>query len=429
MNQHFFSTFPAAPTAMKIAVAIAIGMLIGMERKWSHKETGIRTFAIISLLGMLTSLVGQPFALAGLGGVLLLAAFANLRSFMADRSLELTTSAVLMVDYILGVLVGLGHIFTPVAAAIVVTMLLALKQELNKFAGGLQPAEIKSAILLGLIGFVIYPIMPDRYIDPWQLFNPADAWISVIAISGIAFVNYVCLRLFSTKGLYLGAVFGGLINSSATVAELSSRVRSNGMTSRLTSLCLITTIAMFARNLLLVILFSPASLASVLMPLVAMTAVSAIWLWVDHRRESTEDDAQLAPHLDSPISLKKIGWFGLLFVLIEIGGTLLTRTFGSYGMVATGFFGGLVSSASTTAAAATMASHGKISAAVAGSVAVISSLASAAVNLPIIWRTAKDKHIVRRLTIEMITVLAVGVAVVFLDRVFEISEWFLKNVH
>ena len=429
MNQHFFVTDPTAPAALKMAVAIGIGMLIGMERKWSHKETGIRTFGIICLLGMLASMIGQPFTLVGFGGVLLLAGFANYRSFMTDRSLELTTSAVLMADFMLGVLVGMGHIFTPVAAAVVITMLLAWKQELNKFAGGLQPAEIKSAILLGLIGFVIYPIMPDRYIDPWRLFNPADAWVSVIAISGIAFVNYVCLRLFSTSGLYLGAVFGGLINSSATVAEISSRVSATGMKSRLTGLCLITTMAMFARNLLLMLLFSPASLPSVLMPLVVMTTLSAFWLWMDQRREMPANAAQLTPRLDSPVSLKKVLGFGLLFVLIAIGGTLLTRAFGNYGMMATGLFGGLVSSASTTAAAATMASHGGITAAVAGSVAVISSLSSAAVNLPIIWRTAKDKRVVRRLTIEMATVLAAGIIIVFLDRVFEVSEWFGKNVH
>ncbi|MBS1664914.1 MAG: MgtC/SapB family protein [Bacteroidetes bacterium] len=429
MNQHFFVSVPPVSAALKMAIAIAIGMLIGMERKWSHKETGIRTFAIVALLGMLASEVGEAFELAGLAGVLLLVGFANYRSLKTEASLELTTSAVLMVAYILGVLVGRGHIFMPVAAAIMVTMLLALKQELNRFAGGLKPAEIKSAILLGLIGFVIYPVMPDRYIDPWQLLNPADAWISVIAIAGIAFVNYVCLRLFSTNGLYLGAVFGGLINSSATVAEISSNAKKSGMTSRLTSLVLITTMAMFARNLLLVVLFSPASLASVLMPLAAMMIVSACWLWMDQRQETSTTEERITPQLDSPISLKKILWFGLLFVLIAIGGTLLTRLFGNYGMMVTGFFGGLVSSASTTTAAATMASHGKISAAIAGSVAIISSLASAAVNLPIIWKTAKDKLVTRRLIVEMITVLTVGITVVFLDRTFEISEWLLKNVH
>ena len=43
----------------------------------------------------------------------------NARSILDDRSLEITTSAALMVNYLLGVLVGLDHIFTPVAGAIV----------------------------------------------------------------------------------------------------------------------------------------------------------------------------------------------------------------------------------------------------------------------------------------------------------------------
>jgi uncharacterized membrane protein (DUF4010 family) len=60
-----------------------------------------------------------------------------------------------------------------------------------------------SRIALSLIGFVIYPVLPNRYVDPWQLFNPSDAWISVIAIAGIGSVNYVLLRMYNTRGLYL----------------------------------------------------------------------------------------------------------------------------------------------------------------------------------------------------------------------------------
>jgi uncharacterized membrane protein (DUF4010 family) len=201
--------FPTTPIALKMAVSIGIGMLAGMEREWSNKDVGIRTFAIVALLGMIASAIGLNVAIAALVGVFLLVAAMNARSILADRSLEITTSAALLVNYLLGVLVGLGHIFTPVAGAIVMTMLLAWKTELSRFAGGLQPSEIRSAVLLGLIGFVIYPVLPNRYIDPWQLFNPSDAWISVIAIAGIGFVNYVFLRIYSTRGLYLGALFVG----------------------------------------------------------------------------------------------------------------------------------------------------------------------------------------------------------------------------
>jgi uncharacterized membrane protein (DUF4010 family) len=425
MNNEFLH-YPAAPIALKMAVSVGIGMLVGMERKWSHKEAGIRTFAIIALLGMLSSIISQDLIIVSFIGVFLLVIAINTRSLLADETLEITTSAALIVNYMLGVLVGLGHIFTPVAGAIVMTMLLAWKTELNKFAGGLLPSEIRSAIILGLIGFVIYPVLPNRYVDPWQLFNPSDAWISVIAIAGIGFANYVCLRVFSTSGLYWGAIFGGLVNSSATVAELSTRAQSAGMTSKMTALCLLTTIAMFARNLIIVVIFSPLSISATLMPLCVMSVVAGLFILRDKVLENKSTAESSLLKLDSPISLKKVLMFGVLFVLIDIAGTLLARFFGEYGLLATGIFGGLVSSASTTAAAATMAMHGKISPSLAGSVAIVSSLASAVVNLPIIWKTVKDRAIVKKLTIEMLLVIGTGIAVVALDRIFQFSEMLIK---
>ena len=420
-------SYPAAPITLKIAVSVGIGMLVGLEREWSNKDMGVRTFAIISLFGMLASLESQTFVIAGLVGVLLLVTAANVRSILTDRSLEMTTSAALMVIYLLGTLVGLGHIFTPVAGAIIVTMLLAWKTELNRFAGGLNPSEIRSAILLGLIGFVIFPILPDRYIDPWNLFNPSDAWLSIIAIAGIGFVNYVLLRIYSARGLYLGAIFGGLVNSSAAVAEVSQRLKDAPLASRVTILCLLATIAMCVRNLVLATLFSPASITATLLPLLAMAIVTGLWIWLDLRRQGPLPEEPGSLSLASPISLGKVLRFGVLFIIIQVSGILLNKAFGGNGLLATSVFGGLISSASTTAAAATMARHGSISPSLAGSATVLTSLTSALVNLPIVWRIIKDKRIVRRLTLQVATIVAAGVTAVVIDRIFGFSEWLVKK--
>jgi len=413
--------FPVDSMALKIGMSIGIGMLVGMEREWSNKDVGIRSFALVSLLGMLASTMGPGLEVTSLIGVFLFVLAMNTRSILADQSLEITTSAALVVTYLLGALTGQGHLFTPVAAAIVMTMLLAWKTELSRFAGGLQMSEIRSAVLLGLIGFVIYPTLPNRYVDPWQLFNPRDAWISVIAIAGIGFINYVLLRVYSTRGLYLSAIFGGLVNSTATVAEIGVRAREMGMLSRATALVLLTTVAMFARNLILATLFSPASLGATLLPLLAMTFVAGLWMWRDR---TIEDNVPGVLSLSSPISLRKVLRFGALFIAIEIAGTLLTRFFGTSGMLVVSVIGGLISSASTTAAAATMAMHGKITPSVAGSAAVLASLSSAAVNLPIVWRTTKSKTIIKRLSLETAAVICVGMAAVVVDRIFQVSEAF-----
>jgi uncharacterized membrane protein (DUF4010 family) len=300
------------------------------------------------------------------------------------------------------------------------TMLLAWKTELSRFAGGLQPAEIRSAVLLGLIGLVIYPVLPKHAIDPWGLLNPSDAWISVIAIAGIGFTNYVLLRLYSTSGLYFAAVFGGLVNSTATVAELSSRLKERESSPKLTSLCLVATIAMFARNLVLAALFSPATLSATLVPLLAMTLVAGVWVWRDELGRSDVPAAPLT--LSSPIALGKVLRFGAVFVVVQVTGALLTRAMGNPGLFIVALVGGLVSSASTTAAAATMAMHGEISPAAAGSATVLASVASVLINFPIVWRLTKDRGIARRLGFELATVVAAGVLSVAIDRIFQLSE-------
>ena len=164
--------FPAVEIAVKVAVALALGLLVGFEREWSNKDLGVRTFAMTALLGLLGTLLGPPLLILSGVAVWILIVFANLRGLLIARKLEATTSAALAVVFLLGVLVGEGHLFTPVACAIIVAMLLALKPQLRTFAGGLTQQEVRSALVLGLLGFVIWPILPNRFIDPWQLLQP-----------------------------------------------------------------------------------------------------------------------------------------------------------------------------------------------------------------------------------------------------------------
>jgi len=71
--------------------------------------------------------------------------------------------------------------------------------------------------------------------------------------------------------------------------------------------------------------------------------------------------------------------------------------------------------------------HGQISPALAGSATVLASLASAAINLPIVWRTMKDKKITKRLTLEIVSVVLVGIAAVAVDRILQLAELLLRK--
>jgi len=191
--------FPVSEIAVKVAISVAVGLLVGFEREWSNKDIGARTFAMAALLGLLCSLLGPAAIVVGGIAVLILIAFANLRSITVARKIEATTSLALVLIFFLGILAGEGHIFTPVACSILIAMLLALKPQFRAFAGGLTQQEVRSAILLALLGFVVWPLLPNRYIDPWNLVEPRDAWIIVVVIACLGFMNYVLLRVYGWR--------------------------------------------------------------------------------------------------------------------------------------------------------------------------------------------------------------------------------------
>jgi uncharacterized membrane protein (DUF4010 family) len=415
MQEHFIPL----DAATKLALSLGVGLFAGFEREWSRKDVGVRTFALTALLGTLSSLVSVQFSLAALGAVILVIALVNGRALLSRQNLEITTSVSLAVDFVLGVLIGQGHVFTPVAAALLLTLILSLKSELSSFAGGLRPEEIRSAVLLGLIGFVIYPLLPDRFIDPWQLINPRESWITVIVIAAIGFINYVLLRLYSDRGLLYTAILGGLVNSTATIAELASWLREPSAETERTGTFFnfVTVVAMFARNLVLLAIFARQAVTVALLPIIAMSCCAATFVWFT--RGSSHPAGELK--LSSPVSIRKLVSFGTLFLLIEVAGAIGKRFLGRYGVVIVSLAGGLVSSASTTAAAAILAAHGETTAYTAGVATVVTSIASALSNLPVIYRVTRNIEMTRGLVVKTTAIVLVGAVVLLVQ--YRLNEW------
>lgn len=191
-----FTFFPYDEVAIKLALALGVGLLIGLEREWAQKDAGVRTFAITALLGMLTALASTWAVLVAFAAVTSLAVLLNVHSLTKRDSLEITTSVTLLATMALGVLIGEGHWFTATSAAILITLLLSFKAGFSAFTGTLQLEEIRSAVLIGLLAFVIYPLMPAHSVDPWHLLEPRQAWAIVVVVATLGFFNYVMLRLF-----------------------------------------------------------------------------------------------------------------------------------------------------------------------------------------------------------------------------------------
>ena len=410
------TAFPPVVTAIKLAVALAIGLLIGFERQWSHKDFGVRTFSLTALLGALTALISTPVMLMGMLATVLLAVLLNVRDIVASRSVEGTTSVALVVTFVLGALIGNGHMFTSVACAIVATWLLSLKPQFKQFAGGVRAEEIRSAVLLGLFGFVIWPLLPNRYVDPWRLLGPREAWVTVVVVAGIGFANYVLLRVYGKRGIALTAILGGLVNSTAAAAELAAILPAAGLLSQTVPAVLLTSVAMFLRNAVLLGLFGRSAVRFAVLPLLAMMVVATYF--ASRHRQVDANPKELELHLASPVSLKRVISFGFLFIAIQIAGTLAVRWLGNSGVLLVSVIGGTVSSASTTAAAANLLTHGNVSAQQAGIATVLTSIASTTMNLPIVKRQIMVKSVMREIVLATTLQGIVGITILFCERWF-----------
>lgn len=403
--------------AGKVAAAAAIGLLIGLEREWSHKEAGARSFAIAALLGTAAWLVAPVMAYVEVSVVLVLVALVNIHALRKDQPLQVTTSLALAATNVLGVLVGMGSFFLAFTCAIVITALLAWKTELISLASKLTATEIRSALLLAFITAVVYPLLPDNFVDPWSIINPRSIWLTVMIVSGLNFINYVLLRQYGTRGIRYSAVLGGLVNSAATSIFLGQELKRDPDAAEMTAAnFMLSDLAMIFRNGALVIIFSwvagpQASIGTVIV-LGSMMLVAGAVAWLSFLR--SEKKTQQVPEetqLGSPLSLRAVLSFGLLFFSLTAISGLAERLFHTAGFLVVVVVGALASAASSAVLVSENIHLIGVSSAVTA--IYLASVVGLVENIVIIYTLTRDRALGVRLSLfSLPVVLAGGLALI-----------------
>lgn len=373
---------PLDAEVTRLVLAAALGMFLGLEREWSQKTAGIRTFALIGLLGAVFTVVGMELLLVA-GAVLVVVQGVVLAVeglLTEDEGLSLTTSVSMLVAYGVGALVAAGQVVEGVTVAVVSSLVLVLKRELHSFAWGLSRQELRSATEFAILAFVIYPLLPagSRSFNVASLTVSLESrvvWLMVVTVAGIGIVNYAIVQTYGGRGIAVTGFFGGLASSTAVVGTMLDHVRQQDRTtSYAVAAVLLADAAMALRNLVIALVFTVESgillgavvpLGAVIIGSVAVAAYSADW------HESVDVDLQ------SPFSLRRALGFGGVFLLIVLGGSVARQLFGTAGFYVTAAISGLVSSAGATTAAVLLYRGGSLT----GSEAVFAILLATAASI------------------------------------------------
>ena len=349
----------------RLSVALAVGVLIGLERGWREREegegertAGLRTFALSGLLGGVWGAIGHA---AGPGGgdfalgaafvifSLIFAAF-RYRELDRDGAYGITTIVAAMLTFALGALAVLGSIEAAAAGGVAAAILLAWKSVLHHWLQRMTREELRSGLVLLAMTFVLLPLLPHRTVDPWDALNPYEIWLMTIMIAALSFVGYLAVKFAGEEqGIAITGLAGGLASSTAVTMTLARMAREHpDQRTLLVSGTLFADAMMAARVLAIVGATNPRLVLSVA-PSIAATGVVlgggglALMYW---GRNGTRKRRKL--ELKNPFDLKMVLKFGALLALVAFAAKVFSEYAGAAGVYTVAALSGIADTAAIT---------------------------------------------------------------------------------
>ena len=239
MQQSLLSTYG---DLSGVGLGLALGLLVGIQRGWALRNdatgsrfAGIRTFALLGLAGAIAGALQQRAE--GLATILLAATAALVligywRTTQSNKAISGqpvisgTASVTSLLTMACGFLAGSGEAVLASAAAGVMVLILALRNQLHGWIASLEEVEVIAIARFALIALVILPLLPDTPLGPFGAWRPRQLWMVVVLVSGFSFLGYIASRkLGASRGTIAAAAAGSAVSSTAVTAALATKLR------------------------------------------------------------------------------------------------------------------------------------------------------------------------------------------------------------
>jgi uncharacterized membrane protein (DUF4010 family) len=337
----------------RFGVAIAIGALVGAERHWRDRTeedggrtAGLRTYTLIGMFGVTAGALELALRQAGgsvqglvVVGIFLCFAAAftrfQLREQVAEKSFSVTSVIAAMLTFVLGALAVLGDMRLAGAAGVVLAGILAARETLHRFIEAVTFPELRSAIILLAMTFVILPLVPDDPIGPFGGVAPARIWTLAILVAAISFAGYVAVKVMGeAQGEMIAGAVGGLLSSTAVTVTNARRSAatdgSAGMDRSLAAGALGAGVVSYLRTGALVATLAPALVWQVVPALAAAALVMAAAALLHARNGAGTHESAAARN---PFDLVKVVQLALLLAAIAFAARAAAHVFGDAGVI------------------------------------------------------------------------------------------------
>ncbi len=333
--------------AFTLLLATGIGLLIGLERGWRHRDeheggriAGIRTFSLLGLGGALSGLAGTALSpwlsvvgMAAISAVILLAHRARLAE--PDEDVSATNAVVGILTALLGLVAAIGFWREALVAGGCTALILSMREELHQWLRRLSAQDIKAAAQYGAITLVVLPLLPDRAMGPYDALNPRMLWLVVVFVTGLSFAGYWASKRFGqTRGVIVASAIGATYSSTAVTLDLARRLRvPEADRPTLDAGIAAATAIMPIRTLILCAVVAPQALSGFAMRIGPAVVVAGGWALAATMRASRngEGTANGARSARSPFDFWPAVGFALMVAAIIVGSHWVIDRFGGNG--------------------------------------------------------------------------------------------------
>lgn len=413
---------------VKIILGFIVGGIIGLERQFfvvkDSKELGtdqneevrpgVRTFGLLSLLGTTSVVFSQDFGnylllFSMIGTLIILGIWTAVRAFYF-KELGITTSVALAISFIIGTIIGTGQIVQGITLSVFVTFLLSVKERVEDLIKELEYKEIVSALQIGILFLLLFPIIPDISDPFFGTINIRSLFFYLVLILSISFFSYVTVkRLGMRQGLPTFATLGALVNSESVTTNLAKfSVEGTPERSKLiANSILLANLVMILRILFLALVFvqNASHFLIRLGSILGGVLVIGIAL-VSVRYMGKEENPIEKIELESPLTYKTAFRFVATFALVSFAVVALQHV-GRWGYLLAGLVGGFLSN--TAVLFSVISSLGSGTIGIQEGIMMIALGTASAITNKLIYAKAggADRQILLRCAIDIIVLLIV----------------------
>ncbi len=334
-----------------LGIAFGLGMLVGLQRqRTDNKMAGVRTFTLISILGVVSGFLSRdfdnPFILPVMGlavtGLLITANIIKLKK-LNEADIGQTTEVAALLMFAIGGYLVLGDQVIGVVVGGVMAVLLYVKEHLHDFIENLKDKDLAAIMTFAGISLVILPILPNKTYGPLDVINPKNIWLMVTLIVGISVIGYFIYKFVGKKvGVISNGVLGGLISSTATTVSYARKTKDAKNIGKMAAFVITAASAIaLVRVLIEVGVVIPEKLPQIMLPIIVeliIMIVLCVGLFYLFNNDEKDDEM---PEPKNPAQFKSALVFGLLYGLILLAVAFTKEEFGNEALYIVAIISGL----------------------------------------------------------------------------------------